>query len=47
MLFAVEQSRWIPFLCKTPQDLKDLQNLIAEHSDHKIPIIAKIKCRKH
>jgi pyruvate kinase len=31
------------FLCKTPQDLKDLQNLIAEHSDYKIPIIAKIE----
>jgi pyruvate kinase len=26
-----------------PQDLKDLQNLIAEHSDYKIPIIAKIE----
>jgi pyruvate kinase len=26
-----------PFLCKTPQDLKDLQDLIAEHSEHKIP----------
>jgi pyruvate kinase len=25
-----------PFLCKTPQDLKDLQDLIAEHSEHKI-----------
>jgi pyruvate kinase len=31
------------FFCKTPQDLKDLQNLIAEHSDYKIPIIAKIE----
>jgi pyruvate kinase len=30
------------FFCKTPQDLKDLQNLIAEHSDYKIPIIAKM-----
>jgi len=28
---------------RTPQDLIDLQNLIAEHSDHKIPIIAKIE----
>jgi pyruvate kinase len=32
-----------PFLCKTPQDLKDLQDLIAEHSEHKIPIVAKIE----
>jgi pyruvate kinase len=31
------------FLCKNPQDLKDLQNLIAEHSEYKIPIIAKIE----
>jgi pyruvate kinase len=31
---------------KTPQDLKDLQNLIAEHSDYKIPII-KIEMPKH
>jgi pyruvate kinase len=30
------------FFCKTPQDL-DLQNLIAEHSDYKIPIVAKIE----
>ena len=28
---------------RTPQDLEDLQNLIAEHSEHKIPIIAKIE----
>jgi pyruvate kinase len=42
--FAIEQKvDWITFFCKTPQDLKDLQNLIAEHSDYKIPIIAKIE----
>jgi pyruvate kinase len=29
--------------CKTPRDLQDLQELIAEHSDYKIPIIAKIE----
>jgi pyruvate kinase len=34
------------FFCK-PQDLKDLQNLIAEHSDYKIPIIAKIEMPEH
>jgi pyruvate kinase len=28
---------------KTPRDLQDLQELIAEHSDYKIPIIAKIE----
>jgi pyruvate kinase len=28
---------------RTPQDLEDLQKLIAEHSEHKIPIIAKIE----
>jgi pyruvate kinase len=27
--------------CKTPRDLQDLQELIAEHSEYKIPIIAK------
>jgi pyruvate kinase len=35
------------FLCKTPQDLKKPLNLIAEHSDYKIPIIAKIEMPKH
>jgi pyruvate kinase len=30
---------WLCTFVKTPQDLKDLQNLIAEHSDYKIPII--------
>jgi pyruvate kinase len=33
----------LPFFVKTPQDLKDLQDLIAEHSEHKIPIVAKIE----
>jgi pyruvate kinase len=28
---------------KTPQDLKDLQDSIAEHAEYKIPIIAKIE----
>jgi pyruvate kinase len=44
-IFAVEQKvDWIALsFVKTPQDLKDLQNLIAEHSDVKIPIIAKIE----
>jgi pyruvate kinase len=31
------------FFVKTPQDLKDLQDLIAEHAEYKIPIIAKIE----
>jgi pyruvate kinase len=28
---------------KTPRDLQDLQELIAKHSEYKIPIIAKIE----
>ena len=28
---------------RTPDDLQDLKDLIAQHSDHKIPIIAKIE----
>jgi pyruvate kinase len=28
---------------RTPKDLEELQDLIAKHSDHKIPIIAKIE----
>jgi pyruvate kinase len=31
------------FFVKTPQDLKDLQNLIAEHSDYKIRSLPKIE----
>jgi len=35
---------WIALsFVRTPRDLQDLQELIAEHSDHKIPIIAKIE----
>jgi hypothetical protein len=30
---------------KTPQDLKDLQDLIAGALWYKIPIIAKLKCQ--
>jgi pyruvate kinase len=46
--FAIEQKvDWLALsFVKTPQDLKDLQNLIAEHSDYKIPII-KIEMPKH
>jgi pyruvate kinase len=44
-IFAIEQKVDCTFFCKTPQDLKDLQNLIAEHSDYKIPIIAKIEMK--
>jgi pyruvate kinase len=47
MLFLpLNKSRLDTFFCKTPQDL-NLQNLIAEHSDYKIPIIAKIEMPKH
>jgi pyruvate kinase len=35
MLFCIGQKDWIDFFVKTSQDLKDLQNLIAEHSDIK------------
>ncbi len=44
-IFAIEQKvDWIALsFVKTPQDLKDLQMLIAEHSEHKIPIVAKIE----
>lgn len=44
-IFAIEQKvDWIALsFVKTPQDLKDLQDLIAEHSEYKIPIIAKIE----
>ncbi len=43
--FAIEQKvDWIALsFVKTPQDLKDLQVLIAEHSEFKIPIVAKIE----
>lgn len=44
-LFAIEnQVDWIALsFVRTPKDLEDLQDLIAKHSDHKIPIIAKIE----
>ncbi|GIZ07963.1 pyruvate kinase [Flavobacterium sp. UMI-01] len=44
-IFAIEQKvDWIALsFVKTPQDLKDLQDLIAEHSEVKIPIVAKIE----
>jgi len=44
-IFACKaQVDWIALsFVRTPRDLQDLQELIAEHSDHKIPIIAKIE----
>jgi len=44
-IFAIEQNLdWIALsFVKTPQDLQDLQELIAKHSAYKIPIIAKIE----
>lgn len=44
-IFAIEQKLdWIALsFVKTPRDLQDLQELIAKHSDYKIPIIAKIE----
>ncbi len=44
-IFAIKaQVDWIALsFVRTPEDLIDLQNLINEHSDHKIPIIAKIE----
>jgi pyruvate kinase len=44
-LFAVqEQVDWIALsFVRTPKDLEELQDLIAKHSKHKIPIIAKIE----
>lgn len=43
--FAIENDvDWIALsFVRTPKDLEDLQDLIAEHSNHKIPIIAKIE----
>lgn len=39
-----EQVDWIALsFVRTPKDLEELQDLIAEHSAHKIPIIAKIE----
>ena len=44
-IFAIGQKvDWIALsFVKTPQDLKDLQDLIAEHAEYKIPIVAKIE----
>lgn len=44
-LFAIEQKvDWIALsFVKTPRDLQDLQELIAKHSEYKIPIVAKIE----
>ena len=44
-IFAIENKvDWIALsFVRTPKDLEDLQDLIAKHSDHKIPIIAKIE----
>lgn len=44
-IFAIKsQVDWLALsFVRTPEDLKDLQNLVKEHSDHKIPIIAKIE----
>jgi pyruvate kinase len=44
-LFAIEQKvDWIALsFVRTSEDLVELQELIAKHSEHKIPIIAKIE----
>ncbi|KAB1156042.1 pyruvate kinase [Flavobacterium luteum] len=44
-IFAIEQNvDWIALsFVKTPRDLQDLQELIAKHSEYKIPIVAKIE----
>ena len=44
-IFAIKENvDWIALsFVRTPKDLEELQDLIAEHSDHKIPIIAKIE----
>lgn len=44
-IFAIENKvDWIALsFVRNPRDLEDLQDLIAKHSDHKIPIIAKIE----
>jgi len=44
-LFAIKNNvDWIALsFVRTAKDLQELQELIAEHSDHKIPIIAKIE----
>ncbi len=44
-IFAIsEKVDWIALsFVRTPKDLEELQDLIAKHSDHKIPIVAKIE----
>ena len=44
-IFAIEQKvDWIALsFVRTPKDLEELQDLIAKHSDYKIPIVAKIE----
>ncbi len=44
-IFAIGQNvDWIALsFVRTPADLEELQDLITKHSDHKIPIIAKIE----
>jgi pyruvate kinase len=44
-IFAIgERVDWLALsFVRTPRDLQDLQDLIAEHCDYKIPIIAKIE----
>jgi pyruvate kinase len=44
-IFAIENKvDWLALsFVRTPEDLKDLRDLIEQHSDHKIPIVAKIE----
>jgi pyruvate kinase len=44
-IFAISKDvDWMALsFVRTPEDLMELQDLIAKHSDHKIPIIAKIE----
>ena len=44
-IFAIgEKVDWIALsFVRTPKDLEELQDLIAKHSEHKIPIVAKIE----
>ena len=44
-IFAIEQKvDWMALsFVRTPKDLEELQDLIAKHSDYKIPIVAKIE----
>lgn len=44
-IFAIENKvDWIALsFVRNPKDIQDLQDIISKHSDHKIPIIAKIE----